>query len=181
VSTPADSDLVVLGRISGVYGIKGWLKVWSFTDPLEGILDYPAWHLKTASGWEVCEIDAGRRQGKGVVVHLPGCDDRDQAQRFLQAEIAVPRAALPELEDGEYYWNELEGLAGAGAAARRHHGAAGPRRSPAGDRGQRRAGGAGLRGQRGPARASDPLGSGAGDPGGGRAQRELLVDWDPEF
>ena len=43
MNTPADSDLVVLGRISGVYGIKGWLKVWSFTDPLEGILDYPAW------------------------------------------------------------------------------------------------------------------------------------------
>ena len=44
------------------------------------------------------------------MVHLPGCDDRDQAQQFLQAEIAVPRAALPELDDGEFYWNELEGL-----------------------------------------------------------------------
>jgi 16S rRNA processing protein RimM len=110
VNDSADGDLVVLGRISGVYGIKGWLKVWSFTDPLEGILAYPAWHLKTATGWEVREIDAGRRQGKGVVVHLPGCDDRDQAQRFLQAAIAVPRAALPELDDGEYYWSELEGL-----------------------------------------------------------------------
>jgi 16S rRNA processing protein RimM len=110
VDAPADGDLVVLGRISGVHGIKGWLKVRSFTDPIEGILDYPAWHVKTAAGWEVLEIDAGRRQGRGLVVHLPGCEDRDSAQRFVQADIAVPRAALPELERGEYYWNELEGL-----------------------------------------------------------------------
>lgn len=107
---PADSDLVVLGRISGVYGIRGWLKVWSFTEPMGGLLDYPAWHVKTGTGWEVHRIDAGRAHGRGLVVHLPGCDDRERAQRFVQADIAVPRAALPELGAGEYYWNQLEGL-----------------------------------------------------------------------
>jgi 16S rRNA processing protein RimM len=106
----AEGDLVVLGRISGVFGIKGWLKVWSFTDPLEGILEYPAWYLKIAGQWERHELDAGQKQGKGLVVHLPGCDDRDAALRFVQADIAVPRTDLPALDDGEYYWQQLQGL-----------------------------------------------------------------------
>jgi len=110
VDDPADGDLVVLGRISGVYGIRGWLKVWSFTDPIGGLLDYPEWHLKRGARWEVHRVDAARAHGKGLVVHLPGCDDRDVAQRFVPADIAVPRASLPELASGEYYWNDLVGL-----------------------------------------------------------------------
>lgn len=106
----AGRDLVVLGRTSGVYGVKGWLKVWSFTDPAEAILDYPQWYLGTSSGWKSCRIDAGRSHGKGLIVHLPGCDDRDMAQRFAQAEIAVPRSELPDPGPDEYYWAELEGM-----------------------------------------------------------------------
>lgn len=103
-------DLVVLGRIGGAYGIKGWLKVWSFTEPPEAILDYPCWHIATAGGWTTLSVDAGRRHGKGLIVHLPGCDDRDVAQRFAQAEIAIPRSELPAPGPDEYYWTELEGM-----------------------------------------------------------------------
>ncbi|MCG3171467.1 MAG: Ribosome maturation factor RimM [Pseudomonadales bacterium] len=105
-----ERELVVLGRIGAVYGVKGWLKVWSFTDPPEAILDYPVWRIATAAGRESHRIDAARAHGKGLVVHLPGCDDRDAAQRFVQAEIAVARSELPEPGPGEYYWAELEGM-----------------------------------------------------------------------
>lgn len=107
---PAADERVVLGRVSGVFGIKGWVKVWSFTDPIEGILDYPVWQLRLPGGWEEHEVCAGQRQGKGLVAQFEGCDDRDKAVRFLQADIAVPRSALPALGQGEYYWQDLEGL-----------------------------------------------------------------------
>jgi 16S rRNA processing protein RimM len=106
----ATDDRVILGRISGVFGIKGWVKVWSFTDPVDGLLDYPVWQLKLPGGWEPREVLASQRQGKGLIAHLAGCADRDQALRLVQAEIAVPRSALPRLPDGEYYWQDLEGL-----------------------------------------------------------------------
>ena len=107
--TPAD-DRVILGRVSGVFGIKGWVKVWSFTDPVEGILDYPLWQLRLPGGWEEHELRAGQRQGKGLVAQLADCGDRDQARRFVQADVAVPRDALPALGKDEYYWRDLEGL-----------------------------------------------------------------------
>ncbi|HNC69136.1 MAG TPA: ribosome maturation factor RimM [Pseudomonadales bacterium] len=106
----AGRDLVVLGRIGGVYGIKGWLKVWSFTGPMDAILDYPVWQIATATGWQSCRIDVGRRHGKGLIVHLPGCDDPETARRFVQAEIAVARTELPDPGPDEYYWAELEGM-----------------------------------------------------------------------
>lgn len=106
----ADGDRVVLGRVSGVFGIKGWVKVWSFTEPVERLLDYPVWSLRLAQGWQEFEIAGGQRQGRGLVAHIAGCDDRDLARRFVHADIAVPREAMPELAEGEYYWHQIEGL-----------------------------------------------------------------------
>jgi 16S rRNA processing protein RimM len=103
-------DRVILGRVSGVFGIKGWVKVWSYTDPAEGILEYPVWQLRLPAGWEPHEVVSGQRHGKGLIVQLAGCVDRDHAQRFVQADIAVPRSSLPKLDDGEFYWHEIEGL-----------------------------------------------------------------------
>jgi len=102
---------VILGRVSGVFGVKGWVKVWSFTDPPERLFDHKLWLLNVpGQGWQSVEIDAGQRHDKGLVVHLAGCDDRDLARRFVQAEIAVPEAELPRLPEGEFYWHQLEGL-----------------------------------------------------------------------
>lgn len=112
VRKPAATDKkVILGRVSGVFGVKGWLKVWSFTQPMERLLEYGVWSLDVpGAGWREVEIDAGQRQGKGLVAHIKGCDDRDVARQFLQARIAVPEASLPELPEGEFYWYQLEGL-----------------------------------------------------------------------
>ena len=107
----AQENRVILGRISGVFGVKGWVKIWSFTDPIDRLLEHAVWSLNVpGSGWQDFEIDAGQRQGKGLVVHIAGCDDRDIARRFVQADIAVPEALLPSLPAGEYYWYQLEGL-----------------------------------------------------------------------
>jgi 16S rRNA processing protein RimM len=100
---------VVLGRVSGLYGVRGWLKVFSETEPLEGILGYTPWLIGT--GGEPRQVLEGRRHGKGVVVRLEGCTDRDQAAPLVGAEIAVSRDDLPPASADELYWADLEGLA----------------------------------------------------------------------
>ena len=101
---------IEIGRIVGVFGIKGWLKVESFTDPIEGILDYGEWHLQgpgVAGRWRVRE---GRRQGRQVVASLEQIEDRDAAQRFVGAHITIERAQLAPLAPREYYRADLIGL-----------------------------------------------------------------------
>ncbi|MGI9238460.1 MAG: ribosome maturation factor RimM [Woeseiaceae bacterium] len=101
---------IVLGRISGVFGVRGWVKVHSYTDPREAVLKYENWLLGHEGGWQSAKVADGQRQGKSVVARIDGFDDRDQAATLIGEEIAVPRDALPETEDGHYYWKDLEGL-----------------------------------------------------------------------
>lgn len=103
-------ELVVVGRIEGAYGVKGWVRVRSFTDPPANILDYDPWHLRLARGQQDCERLETRPHGKGFVARLAGIDDRDAAAALGGAEIEVPRDCLAPTGAGEYYWNDLLGL-----------------------------------------------------------------------
>ncbi len=110
VSDTDGKAYIVLGQINGLHGVKGWVKVFSHTEPRENILSYKTWYLKRGDAWQPCRIIAGRRQGKTVVVQLEGIDDRDKAAALLGTEIAIPREQLPPTEANEYYWTDLEGL-----------------------------------------------------------------------
>ncbi len=101
---------VRLGRISGVFGVRGWVKVHSDTVPPDNILRYRRWHLERGDRWEARKLVDGRRHGKGIVARLDGCDDRDQAALLVGVNVAVPRDELPAAAEGEYYWADLEGL-----------------------------------------------------------------------
>lgn len=103
-------DLVILGRIVGLYGVKGWLKVYSYTQPMQNILKYQSWLVQTGASWQAHKLETGRVQGKGLVAKLVGVDDRDLAAEFLQLDIAVTRDQLPKLEPETFYWTDLEGL-----------------------------------------------------------------------
>ncbi len=112
VSPKAATDRwVVLGEISGVHGVAGWVKIFSFTDPPQGILEYSRWYLSGA-GLEhhPVALRRGRKQGKGIVAQLDGCDDREQARDLIGSEIAVRRGDLPSVDAGEHYWADLIGL-----------------------------------------------------------------------
>ena len=109
VPAPAE-DLVVLGKIVSVHGIRGEIKVYSFTDPLDNLLDYRCWILQRDGERKEVELVSGRLQGKVLVAKLRGLDDREVARTYAGFEICVPRALLPSLDDGEYYWYQLQGL-----------------------------------------------------------------------
>jgi len=107
------ADKVVLGRIAGAYGIKGWVKVVSFTRPEDAILDYDEW-IVGSPGYEA-ELIEGKPHGSGLVAQITDAKgevvaDRTAAERLVGAEIAVPRSALPPAEDGEVYWFDLVGM-----------------------------------------------------------------------
>ncbi len=102
--------MITLGYVAGVYGVAGWVRVFSHTEPRENILGYTPWHLGQPGAWRPCTLAEGRRHGRGVVARIEGCNDRDQARALLGEQIGLPRSALPELDDGEYYWADLQGL-----------------------------------------------------------------------
>src|SRR5690554_2488476 len=107
----ADSqELTVLGKITTAFGIKGWVKVFSFTEPLTNILDYPTWFINKNGQWQTFKVTNSQLHTKGLAVSLAGINDRDAALALAQAEIAVPTAELPELEEDEHYWFQLIGL-----------------------------------------------------------------------
>jgi 16S rRNA processing protein RimM len=104
---------VVMGRIGAPYGIKGWVKLISFTEPTENLLDYPHFWIAegTGSGTELrkIEIDEARPQGQTLVGHIKGCDVREETRLYTGQELLIPKSELPPLDEG-YYWHQLEGL-----------------------------------------------------------------------
>ena len=101
---------VVLGRIVGLFGVRGWVKVFSHTDPREAVLEHKSWLLNRNDSWQSVQVAEGKRQGKSVIARLSGIDDRDAAAALVGSDIGVPRDALPDAKPGEFYWVDLEGL-----------------------------------------------------------------------
>jgi len=106
---------VVLGRVHGLFGVKGWIKVYSYTRPAESILDYECWWIGRPGDRRSFFVTDGRIQGKTIVAQLADANksplpDRDAAVELLDLEIAVARDDMPDLPKGEFYWFELIGL-----------------------------------------------------------------------
>ncbi len=107
----SDRSAILVGRISGIYGVRGWVKVYSYTQPRENILEYLPWQVGSEDGgWQTMKVVAGRPQGKGIVAHLEGFDDRDRVRSLIGLDIKVSRDQLPQAAEDEYYWADLVGL-----------------------------------------------------------------------
>ena len=100
------SDNVVIGKIGAPYGVKGWVKIHSFTEQPDTVFSYQPWLL----GDKTVTVDKWRVQGKALVAKLHGIDDRDSADVIKNIEVCIDAAQLPEPEEGEYYWRDLKGM-----------------------------------------------------------------------
>lgn len=101
----SEGERVELGRVTGAFGIKGWIRLHSHTAPPEGILRYRRW-LVDGREWKVLD---GHAQGSSVAASLEGLEDRNAAEAMRGAVIEVPRAALPKPKPGEFYWSDVLG------------------------------------------------------------------------
>lgn len=104
------SQKVILGKVGAPYGIKGWLKLTPYTDNPEGIFDYETLFVQLNGQWQEHTVAQWRRHNNGLVFKFDAIDDRNQAQVYTNAEIAVSEEDLPELEEDEFYWRDLIGL-----------------------------------------------------------------------
>ena len=104
-------QIMVVGRITTVFGVRGWVKVHSYTEQVEVLCSYKPWLIATASGIQQLEIDDWRRHGESLVVHIKDIDDRDLAQTWCGNDILVDKGNFPDLNTDDYYWHQLEGLA----------------------------------------------------------------------
>lgn len=105
-----NSDCVVIGRFGRPHGIKGFLTVISFTEPRENILQYKDWHAFINRQWlplKLLQLDVNN---KSILALVEGYQQREEAARLTNVEIAVKRTQLPTLQQGEYYWYQLMGM-----------------------------------------------------------------------
>lgn len=103
--------MIIVGRFGAPYGVKGWIKVHSFTVPISNLIDYQPWHIADQKGaWQSLSLTNVRTYNKGIVAKIEQCDDRDAAIIYRNCDIAIPRDQLPAADENEFYWTDLEGL-----------------------------------------------------------------------
>ena len=101
---------IIIGRLGAPYSIKGWMKLFSFTEPMENILNYSDWVIGFEPNWQTFYLEGIKLQGKGFLVKIQGCQTPEQARAYTNALVAVERKQLPSLSADDFYWTDLEGL-----------------------------------------------------------------------
>ncbi len=102
--------MVVMGKIVAAQGILGWVKVQTFTEYLDSLLDYGTWYAGSEADWQPTKVLEAKVHGKVLIAKLEGISDRNAAEKLKGKLIAVPRAEFPEQDDDEFYWSDLIGL-----------------------------------------------------------------------
>ena len=101
---------VVVGRLGAAHGVRGWLKIHSFTEHTEDLFTYgPLLFLKDGA-WRPLKVKQWRQQGKSSIAQIDGCESREQVPNFTNCDVAILASQLPDTEANEIYWHQLEGL-----------------------------------------------------------------------
>lgn len=108
--TNKNQELIVVGKFGRVQGLDGFIRVVSFTEPKENILNYLPWHIKVNNGMQISKPIAIKKSAKFDLVKIAGFEDRDQAHALTNTEISIEKSLLPQLQDDEYYWHDIIGM-----------------------------------------------------------------------
>lgn len=104
------TDVVVIGRIQGAFGVHGWVRLASYTDPADNILNYEPWLLQRGEQWQAVHVHSAKAQRNGFIAQLEGVEDRDAAAALRGTMIGIEARSLPQAQLDEYYWRDLIGL-----------------------------------------------------------------------
>lgn len=99
-----------MARITGPFGVQGWVKLRTYTQDADALAGFPRWHVRTPEGWEERGLEGFDVRPNGCFAKLAGTDERDGAQALQGAEVAVLREELGEAGEGSYFWVDLVGL-----------------------------------------------------------------------
>jgi 16S rRNA processing protein RimM len=100
----------LVGTINGLFGVQGWVKIFSHTQPRKNILSYKPWHIQIDEQWQTLEIVNGREQSKTIVAKIKDIDNREQARAMIGIDVYIEKSQLSKLKKGEHYWEDLIGL-----------------------------------------------------------------------
>ncbi|NYT52766.1 MAG: ribosome maturation factor RimM [Candidatus Vesicomyosocius endoextente] len=106
----SNNKKLLIGKINGFFGVKGWVKVFSHTHPRDNILSYKPWYINVDSHWQTLNISQGRVQSKTIVAQIKDIFDKEQAKVYIDTNLYIEKSQLLRLKVGEYYWNDLIGL-----------------------------------------------------------------------
>ena len=104
------SDTLVVGKIGAPYGVKGWVKITTYTHEQDGIFAYTPWLLGEVQAGKEYVVDQWRTHNKGLVAKLVGVETRDDAESIKNLEISIKAEQLPQLAEDDFYWRELVGM-----------------------------------------------------------------------
>ena len=105
-----ETDFVIVGRVGRVHGIHGFIKIHSFTEPKENILNYKDWYFFIDYTWQKLDIARLEVHDRQILAQIRGFEGREEAQKLTNIDIGIKKALLPELDSGEFYWHQLLGL-----------------------------------------------------------------------
>jgi len=101
-------SLILVGRVAGAFGVRGEVRITSYTADPSALLDYR--DLKREDGAPALTLLSGRPAKGGLVVRASEVETREQAEALRGLRLFVPRSALPEPDEDEYYITDLIGL-----------------------------------------------------------------------
>ncbi len=108
--TKSPTQYLLAAKLGAVHGLKGYLKLHSFTEPFDNILKYRPWFIDSAAGFVPLICDLHQRQAKVLVVHFEGLHSREVTEHLCNKELYIQRKQLLPLKKGDYYWQDLVGL-----------------------------------------------------------------------
>lgn len=104
------TERAVVGKITGAYGVRGWIKIFPLTEERKTVLNFPDWFLEKNLQERSVRLKQGKLHGKYVVAQLEGVESREDAEALKGFKVRVDRAQFRKLEEDEYYWADLIGL-----------------------------------------------------------------------
>lgn len=104
------TEWVVVGRFGRPQGLKGLVRVISFTEPANNIIDYMPWHVSIQGQWQPIKISAVESHTKFILVQVDGYQQREQLGLLTNCEIGIQSQQLPTLSNDEFYWHDLIGM-----------------------------------------------------------------------
>ncbi len=105
-----DTNYIAVGKIGTAYGVKGWIKIVSFTESITSILDYHPWYIEDNNTWKPIKVTDAKAYGKGIIAKFASFDAPETVRVLTGKKIAIQRSQLATLKKNEYYWADLEGL-----------------------------------------------------------------------
>lgn len=104
-----DQKLLTIGKFGSPYGIRGWVKILSFTEIPEYIFHYKPWLVRKTNLLEIIKLNNWKKNNKTTIAKIDGINDRTQAELIKNQKIFINNHSLPKLTKGNYYWKDIIG------------------------------------------------------------------------